>query len=400
MIIKLKHHLFLLFTFSSFILIIDVPINTRADEGDLYPPAIILFIGDGMGETHRTAAQWVSVGQGGQLTMDQLPVHGWTRTASANNLVTDSAAASTAIATGQKTNNGVIGMDPDGNPLTNILEAAQVHDFAVGLVTDVQISHGTPAGFIAHVPSRYQMTEIALQMIDHHPNVLLGGGEDEFLPASEAGCYPESGERTDGRNLIQEAITAGYTYTCDAASFANVPITTTRLLGLFGDEAIAWPYVPTLVEMTDKALGILSQDPNGFFLMVEGGKIDWSAHDNDASEVISYTLELDAAVNVGIQYAATNPNATVIVAADHETGGMSVSLSSSGAHGEDGPFFMPDSTPFYVNWTTDDHTGIDVPLTAIGVLSDLFSGTYENTYIFDVMRQRVGWEIWIPFVYK
>ena len=275
--------------------------NTQALSAEETTPAIILFIGDGMGETHRTAARWFAVGQSGQLIMDTLPISGWSKTASADSSITDSAAAATAMATGEKTNNGVIGMSPAGAILTTILEIAQEHGLAVGLVTTVQLSHATPASFAAHVPDRNQMTEIAIQMIEHHPNVLLGGGEDEFLPPTETGCFPEAGERTDGRNLISEAIASGYAYVCDSTSLAAVNLlTTTYLLGLFADEEMSRPFTPSLAEMTSKAIDILSQDPNGFFLMVEGGQIDWAAHSNDAANVITDTLSLDSAVSIGL----------------------------------------------------------------------------------------------------
>ncbi len=363
------------------------------DAGD-QPRAIILLIGDGMGEGQRTAARWQAVGQAGQLAMDAMPVSGWSRTGSADNPITDSAAAGTALATGVKTNNGVISLDPYSNTLTTILEHAQARGMAVGLVTTVQMAHATPAVFASHVPSRNMMTEIASQMMDHQVDVLLGGGEDEFLPAGEQGCYPEWGERVDGRDLISETVAAGTTYVCTSTAFAAVPITTTRLLGLFADEGMTRPFSPTLAQMTQKAVDVLSQDPDGFFLMVEGGQIDWACHDNDAANAISDTIGFDEAVAVAQTYASLNPNTLVVVTGDHETGGMSVSLSS----GEDGPFYMPDSTPFYVNWTTGGHTAADVPTTAQGVFSSLLDRTDENTYIYDVMYKALRPQCWFPLI--
>jgi alkaline phosphatase len=357
--------------------------------------AVILFIGDGMGEAHRNAARWSDVGRSGALAMDRMPTLGWSQTASADNAVTDSAAASTALATGVKTNNGVIGQDPAGNRLTTILERAQARGMAVGLVTNVQMTHATPAAFAAHVPDRDMMTEIASQMLATRVDVLLGGGEDEFLPTGITGCYPEPGERTDGRNLITEAKNAGYTYVCDAASLAALDTaSTSKLLGLFADEGMTRPYSPSLEEMTQKAIDILSEDPDGFFLMVEGGQIDWASHVNDAANVISDTVGFDEAVALGQAYAASADNVLIIVTADHETGGMSVDLAS----GDQGPFYMPEGTAFYVNWSTDYHTAADVPTTAQGPWSDLLAGTHENTYIHEVMRQALGldWRVWLP----
>jgi alkaline phosphatase len=119
--------------------------------------------------------------------------------------------------------------------------------------------------------------------------------------------------------------------------------------------------------------------------MVEGGQIDWASHSNDAENAISDTIELDKAVRVALDYAAVYEDTLVIVTADHETGGMSVSLTASGAPEEDGPFAMPDGTEFYVNWSTTGHTSSDVPVTSKGPSSDMLNGIHENTYIFDVM---------------
>jgi alkaline phosphatase len=362
--------------------------------------AVILLIGDGMGEAQRRAGRWSAVGRSGSLSMDRMPTAGWSRTASADSPVTDSAAAATALASGVKTDNGRIGQDPAGNSLTSILERAQARGMAVGLVTTVQMAHATPAAFAAHVPDRNMMTEIARQMLAAEVDVLLGGGEDEFLPAGVNGCYAQPGERTDGRNLIAEAQAAGYTYVCNAADFATVATSTTRLLGLFADEEMAYPFSPPLADMTQKAIGILSQDPDGFFLMVEGGQIDWAGHANDAARVISDTLGFDQAVSAARAYAASAGNTLIVVTGDHETGGMSAALTLSGS--PDGPFSMPDETPFYVNWTTTDHTAADVPTTAQGPWADWLAATHENTFIHDVMCTALEGapDIYLPVVVK
>lgn len=350
------------------------------------PGNIILFIGDGMGEAQRTAARWASAGQNGMLAMDTLPFGGWAATRSASSEITDSAAAATAIASGHKTTNGMLGVLPDGTTVQTILEHAQTRGMSVGLITNVQLTDATPAAFAAHVVHRSQMTEIARQLLAAGIDVLLGGGEDEFLPPEETGCYPQPGERSDGRNLIDEAIADGYTYVCNAAALSALDSsTTTRLLGLFGDEEIARPITPSLAEMTQTAIEILSQDPDGFFLMIEGGQIDWACHHNDAAWAITDTLELDHAVAVAKTFATAHPNTLLIVTADHETGGMSVHLNSTGVPGEDGPFWMPDGTPFYVHWTVTSHTDADVPVTAQGPWADELRGRYENTHLFIVM---------------
>jgi len=365
------------------------------------PPAIILFIGDGMGEAHRTAGQWSSVGQDGQLYMDSLTTSGWSMTGNVSGELTDSAAAATAMATGIKTFNGRISISPSGESLPTILEQAQDKGWSVGLVSTTQIAHATPAVFATHVLTRSNYTEITRQLIEQNVNVLLAGGEDDWLPDTEVGCHPNMGHRSDGRNLITEAQNNDYTYVCQPLELAAVDLqNTTHLLGLFADDGMLRPFLPSLGHMTEVAIEILSQDPDGFFLMVEGGQIDWAAHANDAEHVISDVLGFDTAIYEGIEYASTNPNVLLIVTADHETGGMSVGLDPIGDINEDGPFIMPDSTPFYVNWTTTGHTGIDIPTTAQGKLSDQLSGTYENTHIYEVMRRVLGWHVILPIVHK
>ncbi|MDH5507777.1 MAG: alkaline phosphatase, partial [Anaerolineae bacterium] len=279
-------------------------------ESTVGPAAgIILFIGDGMGEAQRTAGRWLSMGQDGQLAMDQMPVSGWSETRSLSSPITDSAAGATALASGIRTKNHRVGVDAEGNPTATILEQAKRLGWSVGLVTTTQMAHATPAAFAAHVLERNDMVEIALQMHTLGIDVLLGGGEDEFLPHGTTGCFPEFGERSDGRNLIEEAQTAGYTYVCDAAALnALDPASTPRLLGLFADEGISRPFAPSLADMTKIAIQILSQNPNGFFLMVEGGQVDWASHDNKAEETMRSVLGLDSAVAVAQVYAATHPD--------------------------------------------------------------------------------------------
>jgi alkaline phosphatase len=383
MIVKIFRHFFYLLIVS-----LVAGCGVGSTNAAVYAKAdrIILFIGDGMGAEHRKAARWITTGENGSLAMDAMPASGWSRTASAGRSITDSAAAATAMATGAKTYNRVIGLNADLSFAPTILEDAKRLGKSVGLVTTTQVTHATPAAFAAHVIDRSLMTVIAKQIFTAGVDVILGGGEDEFLPSSTQGCYPQKGERTDRRNLIDEAIAVGYAYACDLSSFSSVePSSTQRLLGLFADEGMTRPFSPSLAAMTRKAIEILSKNPRGFFLMVEGGQIDWASHANDASNAILDTVGLDEAVKVAKGYASSANNTLIIVTADHETGGMKISLSSSGSFNEDGPFNLPDGRQFYVNWSTKGHTGADVPLTSQGPSSSRFTGTYENTVIYEVM---------------
>lgn len=347
---------------------------------------VILLIGDGMGAEHRKAARWISVGDTGRLAMDDMPVVGMLKTSSADSLVTDSAAAATAMATGVKTNNGVIGLDSSLGFLVTVLEKAKIQGKSVGLVTTTHITHATPAAFVAHVENRNLMTEIAEQILNAGIDVLLGGGENEFIPASDTGCYPDSGKRIDSRNLINEAIAIGYAYICTADDFNLIdPTSISKLLGLFEDEGMIRPFSPTLQDMAKTAIDVLNKNPEGFFLMIEGGQIDWASHVNDADNAINDTVDFDNAVKVAKDFAALENDTLIIVTADHETGGMSVSKSASGMPSEDGPFVMPDGRHFYINWSTIGHTGDDVPVSAFGPGSEMLSGINDNTIIHDVI---------------
>ncbi|MAT42938.1 MAG: alkaline phosphatase [Anaerolineaceae bacterium] len=368
---------------------------------DTDPIYIIVFIGDGMGAEHRKAAQWVNVGFDGYLNMDSLPIHGWSQTASSNALITDSAAGATAIATGIRTNNGMIAMSPELVALKTVLEYAQERGLATGLVSTVQISHATPAAFASHVSSRTMMNEIALQLLENHVNVLLGGGEDEFLPYGSYGCFPEPGERLDGRNLLDEAGAIGYTTICTPEQLTALNTGETfNLIGLFGDEAMQRPYRPNLAEMTSTAIDVLKNDPQGFFLMVEGGQIDWASHNNDSLNAIQDTIDFDEAVSVGIDFVNSQPHATLIVTADHETGGMSLHLSSTGDSSEEGPFFSKEGIPFFVNWGTTGHTAANVPITALGEGGYLLDTTVPNTQIFWALTWQIFPKNYLPVLMK
>ena len=347
---------------------------------------VILFIGDGMGPEHRNAARLMSVGKNEPLSMDDMPVYGTLTTHSADNDITDSAAAATAMATGVKTNNGVISLDENLNYVSTIIEKAKNHNKSVGIVTNTHLTHATPAAFSSHVESRSNMLEIANQMMNAGINVLLGGGEDEFITENDTGCYPEYGERTDGRDLVYEATSNGYKFVCDSASFDLIdPNSTELLLGLFADEGMTRAYSPSLASMTLMAINILSKNSDGFFLLVEGGQIDWASHSNDAENAIADTITLNEAVEVAKQFSLKSNNTLIIVTADHETGGMTISTSPSGLPGEDGPYNIKGGGTFYINWSTFGHTSVNVPVTAMGPQSDMLQGMNDNTIIHDVI---------------
>jgi alkaline phosphatase len=274
----------------------------------------ILFIGDGMGAVHIQIGR--AAAQTDELAMEGFPFRGFVTTGSANAAITDSAAAGTALATGRKTNNGVLGLTPEGRRLTTILERARAMDKATGIITTDALWGATPASFAAHVDSRGKYAEIAAQMSTCGADVMMGFWRDQFLPASAGG------KRTDGRDLIAEMRQAGYqvVYTRDELKEAQGR----KLVGLFEDG----PQAPTLSDMVAAALDRLSPDPQGFFLMVEGARIDWYGHDNDPAGVVLDVKELDLAVLTAAGRVAGRGKTLVLVTADHETGGLAIADGS------------------------------------------------------------------------
>jgi len=282
------------------------------------PKNIIVFVGDGAGVSYWTAAGFAA----DNLAVSEFRTVGLVNTESSSSKVTDSAAAATAFASGVRTYNGAIGVDPDTVPVPNVFELAREKNKSTGLVATSSITHATPAAFVAHTASRQMHNEIARQMAEFGVDVVLGGGRDFF-----------SGDRRpDGLDLIQQ-LRSSHTYVETASEFDALDLTQTiRLFGLFADDYMptAPSRVPSLPEMTAAALEVLSHDPEGFFLMVESSQPDWLGHDNETIGVVTAEmLDFDAAIRAGVEFQSRNPNTLVLVLADHETGGMAIELKST-----------------------------------------------------------------------
>lgn len=260
----------------------------------------------------------------GRLHIDDMPVMGSFDNHSADALVTDSAAAATAFATGVRVKNRTLSLGEGGAPLPTILEQAHAQGRSTGLVTTVSVSNATPAAFGAHTRERSEEFDVAAQLADHQAvDVLMGAGRAFFLPTGT-----DDGRRTDGRNLREEMRTRGWAAVSTRDALRGVPASTHRLLGLFAAADMSFDIdrtdrEPSLAEMTEAALGCLSQNAKGFFLMVEGGKIDRACHANDLGTAVREVLAFDQAVSVALAYQARHPDTLVLVTADHETGGLS-----------------------------------------------------------------------------
>ncbi|MCP4450720.1 MAG: alkaline phosphatase [Planctomycetes bacterium] len=333
---------------------------------------VILLVGDGMGPAQVMLARASSVGLQGRLHMETLPVVARVSTHSANNVVTDSAAASTAMACGVKTKNGMVGMTPNGTLYTSILEAAQNEGMLTGLVATSAITHATPASFAGHVKSRSNEATIAEQLIERQVNVMFGGGRHFFIPKSERGS-----KRKDHKNLIVEAKRNGYKVIKDRSEIWGLKHD--RVLGLFQLDAMTTKaFEPMLDQMTQAAIELLNRPAftiltlpvyRGFFLIVEGSQIDWRCHSNDAQGCIRQTLLFDQAVKAAMDFAVRDQHTLVIVTADHETGGLTLLKG------------MLNTKRLVPKWATKNHSGIPVPLYAYGPGATDFMGTLDNTEI-------------------
>ncbi len=287
---------------------------------------VILMIGDGMGPAQVQIAWLYAARQlGKNLAMTEVMDSGHTAylvNDTADSTVTESAAAAVQMATGVKVNAKTIGIGPDGKVLETILEMARGRGKSTGLVTTSGITDATPAGFVTHVEKRSEEEKIAEQLIKSDVNILFGGRAVFFLPETE------KGKRKDARNLILEAKQNGYEFVSTSDEMEGSQ--GKKILGLFNEANMLFEIdrrdscEPSLAQMTSKALNVLSKDTNGFFLMVEAGRIDHAAHHNDIAALISDLLAFDEAVKVAYDFQKSHPDTLLMMTADHETGGVVV----------------------------------------------------------------------------
>ncbi|NLT22355.1 MAG: alkaline phosphatase [Syntrophorhabdus sp.] len=296
---------------------------------------VIVLVGDGMGSTHTTLARWY---KGAPLSLDAMYVGGM-RTYSADSLITGSAPAATALACGFKSMGRSVGIMPCGaaivpgvfdpgesrcKPIASVLEGAKLSGRSVGLVATSNIQHATPAAFSSHWPDRADYDEIAKQQVHQDIDVVLGGGRRYLLPAGKGGT------RKGDEDLIGVLRSKGYRLVANREEMLGA--VSPKLWGLFADDALAYdldrkslsPGEPGLSEMTAKAIEVLSKNPKGFFLFVEGSKIDWASHANDPVGVISDVLAFDEAVGIALDLARKDGGTMVIAFSDHGNGGMSI----------------------------------------------------------------------------
>jgi alkaline phosphatase len=410
-----------------------VAVLVLASPGKAQPPtpatSVVLISGDGLGAQQRTAIQYATYGLDERQPMDALPVAGLLDTIpDAKVAVSDSAAGATAWSIGMKTKNGLVGIGPNGEKPPTLMEIAEQEGKATGLVNDHDITNATLATFGAPIRNRDWKVVIAERMLRGiSPDVMMGGGEGFWYPRGEEGMIPDEvpdEDRSIGRdNLVEEAQGMGYEYAYDQQTVDG--LTGPKALALVQDSGIQrWkelkgyrtkddPYYVNEADLLAKSLEILSQDPDGFFLVAESDDMDSAAHEHDGENVIRAGRTVNRMVEVVEQFRQANPNILLIVTADHETGGMTienVAESNTNSNGDDpvpyygdgslnnsangevpprsGPFLIKGTDrQFKVDWTTPEHTGGYVPVTAAGPLSEEFTGVHHNTHVYDVIHE-------------
>ncbi|GGI67160.1 alkaline phosphatase [Shewanella hanedai] len=403
----------------------DSPSLTMMGTTPSVPKNIVIMIGDGMGPAYTSAYRYYKnnpdTEEVEQTVFDRLLVgSASTYPAKISGYVTDSAAAATALATGVKSYNGAVSVDTQKQPLTTIMEKAKQLGLATGVAVTSQINHATPAAFLTHNESRRNYDEIANSFLNTDTDVMLGGGQRYFPP-----------------KLLKKFEAKGYQHISDFAQLDTV--TEPKVIGLFADIQLPWAIndkdAHKLSKMTSKALELLSQNQDGFVLLVEGSLIDWAGHNNDIVTAMAEMDEFANAIEVVEQYVRQHKDTLMVVTADHNTGGLSI-----GANGEyiwktdiiNGVSNSPDAIASlaladgdwqsqvnaklgfelspeeaiqlslarmqgvevmttaikkiidlrsYTGWTTGGHTGVDVQVFTSGPASTLFNGYQDNTDI-------------------
>ncbi|MDR2177409.1 MAG: alkaline phosphatase [Treponema sp.] len=296
---------------------------------------VFLFIGDGMAMSQISSTEVYATAQSSKninitrLGFTKFPISGLTTTYDAGTFITDSASAITAIATGNKTLSGVLNMDPAKTvSYKTIAEYAHEAGMKVGIVSSVTLDHATPAGFFAKVPSRSNYYDIEVQMVESGFEYFAGGG-----------LLQPTGKNKDQKDVLQLAREHGYTYVNGKDAFNTLKPGSGKVLAINAklQDSGSMPYELdrssddlSLADYTRKGIELLQDDPQGFFMMVEGGKIDWACHANDAGAAIHDVLAFDNAIKVAAEFAQAHPRDTlIIVTGDHETGGMTIGFAGT-----------------------------------------------------------------------
>ena len=355
----MKKHLYLLALSIVTSLLLTSCNNNNISNSTDKPQNVILLIGDGMSTTQICSAM---LAMDKNTIFEQFPVSGLVKTRSKSHKITDSAAGGTAIATGHKTNNGMIGMNSDSIPVPSILEILSDQGLKTGVIATSYITHATPASFVAKNINRNKYEEIANDFANcEKVDLLIGGGRKHF------------NKRSDSLNLIEKMQNNGWHY---YDTLINIDSNLEKIFILADENHLpAYPQRGNfLPEATSLALKNL-ENKNGFFLMVEGSQIDFACHNNDSTYLVNEMIDFDNTIKVALDYAKVNKNTLVIVTADHETGGLSI-VDPEGRY-----------TKTDLHFSTGSHSPLLVPIFAFGPGANNFTGIMDNT---DIMKKIIS----------
>lgn len=334
---------------------------------------VILLIGDGMGVSQVSSSYFNKESEPNFSRFNSI---GFIKTSSSSHKITDSAAGATAFASGEKTYNGAVGVNPDTVSIPTILEMAKEREMATGVISTSSITHATPASFYSHVKARGMAEEIAKQLAGTSVDFFAGGGLKYFQDREDEINYysllAASGIRMDSTSLGKvEDLCEGCQY-----GYLLAPDGMPRMLDGRGE------FLP---DATKLGLAHLSKDPNGFFLLVEGSQIDWGGHANEEDYIITEVLDFDKVIGAALDFAEKDGNTLVVVTADHETGGYTLASTPT----EEG---WSDYDQITGAFSTGGHSATLIPVFAYGPGAEDFQGIYENTAIFSKMKKSYGWE--------
>jgi alkaline phosphatase len=314
------------------------------------PKNIILFVGDGMGPAHFTAAKQF---RGADFNIGKMRTIGLFTTNCADRNVTDSAAAASAFATGEKTKYEALSVDANGAPRRTALEAARALGKATGLVTTAEFYDATPAAFAVHVDYRRKYADVTNQMLKSGVDVIAGTGAQIFgkdpLPP-----------------LADLAKQYGYTLITDPKAIDSAPPSHALVAFESQNDDLDTPGAP-LPKLARWALDRVSTNAKGFFLLIEEEGTDGSSHSNNVADLTKALKSFDEAVGVGLDFASTHPDTLVLVLGDHETGGMRIDETRAGR--------------FRMEWSSTEHTATAIPVFSFGPGSERFTGFFDNTDI-------------------
>jgi alkaline phosphatase len=325
---------------------------------------VILLIGDGMGLAQLYAGYTANMGT---LSIFNILNIGFSKTSSADSYVTDSGAGGTAFAIGKKTNNRSIGVDSHGNPCENIPELILPKGIKSAVISCGDITDATPAVFYAHQPERAWSEKIAADFMNSSVDILMGGNLNAFT------------HRSDGRNLLNELKKKNFQI---VTNFKDVDKLNKGKKAIVLDDNDTLSKIDGRTDFLPKSVSksceLLTDSPRGFFMMAEGAQIDYGGHRNNMQYVVRELLDFDLAVSEALKFADKNNETLVIITADHETGGLTLLDGNYSKGMIDGQF------------SSNDHTGVMVPVFAYGPHSENFRGVYENTEIFNKIMSIFG----------